>query len=147
MIRDGAVTFLPDQWDGSPILTIPDTADGHPVTELDTGCFRNWWESGADLKESLAKGNVTDEFASFPSGHSAYAMFGIFLFPALAEYITVLRKYRSWLFLLGLSLWAATAFSRLTVGAHYLTDVTIAGLIAILAYAAVSTGHRILEKR
>lgn len=41
IIRGGAVTFLPDQWDGNPILTIPDTVDGHPVTELDTGCFRN----------------------------------------------------------------------------------------------------------
>ena len=43
-IRDGAVTFLPEQWDGSTILTIPDTVDGHAVTKLDSGCFRDCTE-------------------------------------------------------------------------------------------------------
>lgn len=40
-----------------------------------------------------------------------------------------------------------TAFSRLTVGAHYLTDVTIAGLITILAYVVVSIVRKIYLTR
>ena len=73
-----------------------------------------------------------------PSGHSAYAMFAIFIFPALADYIGALNKFKLHLFVLGFIWWVAAALSRLTIGAHYLTDVTIAGLITILAYVAVS---------
>jgi membrane-associated phospholipid phosphatase len=40
-----------------------------------------------------------------------------------------------------------TAFSRLTVGAHYLTDVTIAGLVTMLAYVIVSSAARGYAKR
>lgn len=40
-IEGGAVTFLPGRWDGSPILTIPDTVDGKTVTTLAPGCFRD----------------------------------------------------------------------------------------------------------
>ena len=109
--------------------------------------FRSFWQSGSDLKASLASGAVSDEFASFPSGHSAYAMFAVFLFPALADYIPRLDKYRFFLFVFGFVWWALTAFSRLTVGAHYLTDVCIAGIITILSYAAVVLVSRFVKKR
>ena len=107
--------------------------------------FRNWWKSGRSLKMSLAANTVTDEFASFPSGHSGYAMFAIFLFPALGDYVTGLRKFKPYLFFFGFLWWAVTAFSRLTVGAHFLTDVTIAGLVTILAYTILSIGNRIFR--
>jgi membrane-associated phospholipid phosphatase len=58
-----------------------------------------------------------------------------------------LNKYRPHLFLLGLLWWAATALSRMTIGAHYLTDVTIAGLVTMLAYAIVSTARKYYLKR
>ena len=64
-------------------------------------------------------------------------MFAIFIFPAFADYVDKLKKYKSYLFIFGFIWWALTAFSRLTIGAHYLTDVTIAGLVAILAYFIV----------
>ena len=57
--------------------------------------------------------------------------------PALADYITALKKFKPYLFTIGFAWWAVTALSRLTIGAHYLTDVTIAGLVTILAYAIV----------
>ena len=97
--------------------------------------FRSWWQSGSALKSSLMVDAAGDEFSSFPSGHSAYAMFAIFLFPALADYIPRLEKHRILLTIGGLIWWALTAYSRLTIGAHYLTDVCIAGLITISAYA------------
>ena len=100
--------------------------------------FKSWWQSGRDIKTSLGLGIESDEFASLPSGHSAYSMFAIFMFPALADYIGGLRKFKPLLFALGFAWWAVTALSRMTVGAHYLTDVTIAGLVTMLAYIIVS---------
>ena len=109
--------------------------------------FRNWWQSGSDIKLSIATGIVNDEFSSFPSGHSAYSMFAIFLFPALADYIPKLHKYRGVLFILGFVWWGLTAFSRLTVGAHYLTDVCIAGLVTIFSYEIVILIKHLVTKR
>ena len=108
--------------------------------------FKNWWESGREIKTSLGMGIESDEFSSLPSGHSAYSMFAIFMLPALADYIPTLKRFSSHLFALGFIWWAATALSRLTIGAHYLTDVTIAGLVTILAYVIVSVVKRIYIK-
>ena len=113
----------------------------------DTSYFKSWWQSGRSLKASLGANVVTDEFASLPSGHSAYSMFAIFLFPALADYIQKLKKCKSLLFTFGFAWWAITALSRMTTGAHYLTDVTIAGLVTILAYSIVLLAQRIYLKR
>ena len=104
----------------------------------DVGCYRNWWESGRALKERFDTGTITDEFASFPSGHSAYSMFAIFIFPLIADYIGDDGNRKVYLFVLGFLWWAATAFSRMTTGAHYLTDVSIAGLVTILVFSIVS---------
>jgi membrane-associated phospholipid phosphatase len=108
--------------------------------------FKNWWQSGREIKASLGMGIESDEFASLPSGHSAYSMFAIFIFPALADYISELKKFKPHLFALGFIWWTMTALSRLTVGAHYLTDVTIAGLVTILAYVIVSVAKTIHTK-
>lgn len=112
-----------------------------------TDYFRSWWQSGRSIKETLGTDVVTDEFASLPSGHSAYSMFAIFLFPALADYVRGLKKFKPHLFAIGFVWWALTAISRLTVGAHYLTDVTIAGLVTIMAYIIVSVVKRVYLKR
>lgn len=109
--------------------------------------FRNWWQSGTTLKESLAGNAVSDEFSSFPSGHSAYAMFAIFLFPAFAAYVPKCGKHQGLLTLSGFAWWCLTALSRITVGAHYLTDVCIAGLITILVWLIVNlVDHRICKE-
>ena len=109
--------------------------------------FKSWWQSGRAVRESLGTDVVTDEFASLPSGHSAYSMFAIFLFPALSDYVHKLKKFKIYLFVLGFVWWALTAFSRMTVGAHYLTDVTIAGLVTIGAYGIVYTSKNIYLKQ
>ena len=78
----------------------------------DASYFRSWWQSGREIKESLAANAVTDEFASLPSGHSAYSMFAIFIFPALGDYIAGLKKFKPHLFVFGFIWWALTAFSK-----------------------------------
>ena len=40
-IQNGAVTFLPDRWDGNRVLRVPRTVDGEIVTALAPGCFRS----------------------------------------------------------------------------------------------------------
>ncbi|MBQ5930574.1 MAG: phosphatase PAP2 family protein, partial [Clostridia bacterium] len=109
--------------------------------------FRNWWQSGSALKASQGANVVSDDFSSFPSGHSAYAMFAIFLFPAFADYAKNCKKHRALLFVGGCLWWVLTALSRLTVGAHYVTDVCIAGLITIAAYAIVALLFRCFQKK
>jgi membrane-associated phospholipid phosphatase len=110
--------------------------------------FRNWWQSGKDIKASFGNAAVGDEFASFPSGHSAYSMFAIFLFPAFADYNGKLKKQKGLLAFLGLAWWCLTALSRITVGAHYLTDVCIAALVTVIAWLAVNKiDCLILKKR
>lgn len=108
--------------------------------------FRNWWQSGKDIKNSLGSSTITDEFSSFPSGHSAYSMFAVFLFPALADYIPRLEKCKGLLLALGFIWWGLTAFSRMTVGAHYLSDVAIAGLVSIICYFIVISINALLKK-
>ncbi len=109
--------------------------------------FINWWQNGKHLKDQLQTQIVSDEFSSFPSGHSAYSMFAIFIFPLLSEYCPKLKKHPFFLFLLGLLWWVLTAFSRITVGAHYLTDVSIAGLITIVVYATTCEVKHLLKNR
>lgn len=40
----GKLTFLPDRWDGGPVLRIPETVDGRTVTILAPGCFADCTE-------------------------------------------------------------------------------------------------------
>ncbi len=54
-IRDGAVTFHPDRWDGSRVLRVPETVDGATVTTLAPGCFRDC----AELTTILLPDTVT----------------------------------------------------------------------------------------
>lgn len=55
-IDNGAVTFLPELWDGGPVLQIPGTVNGQTVTALSTGCFRNCTElTTILLPESLTE--------------------------------------------------------------------------------------------
>lgn len=109
--------------------------------------FRSFWQSGSDIRDSLGRDIVTDEFASMPSGHSAYSMFAIFLFPTLSDYVKGLGKFRPYLFASGLVWWALTALSRMSVGAHYLTDVTVAGLVTLISYVAVSLIDKAYRRR
>lgn len=109
--------------------------------------FRSFWQSGSDIRDSLGRDIVTDEFASMPSGHSAYSMFAIFLFPTLSDYVQGLGKFRPYLFASGFVWWALTALSRMSVGAHYLTDITVAGLVTLISYVAVSLIDKAYRKR
>lgn len=106
--------------------------------------FAPWWSPGYEEKEALlASGVPSSEFKSFPSGHSAHATVAVMLtgFALLKEDL----RART-LFWVG-GIWALlVALSRLTMGAHFLTDVSAAMLITLVIAVLVSLwALRILE--
>lgn len=95
--------------------------------------FTPWWHAGSELKDRLvAEGVSSDEFRSFPSGHTACAACAMLLalLPTLKKSKGTEKRIRI-LFSIGCAWCAVTAFSRLHMGAHFLTDVTMAWLITL----------------
>ena len=93
--------------------------------------FTPWWKAGSALKNQLvAEGVSSDEFRSFPSGHTACAACAMLV--ALLPTVSKLFKGKEKrLGLLGCLWTAVVAFSRLRMGAHFLTDVTMAWLVTL----------------
>lgn len=87
--------------------------------------FQPWWQIGSKVKEAIiAVGVASDEFKSFPSGHTAGAacMLIITALPYLNERFKGKENLLFWVsvvfsFLVGLS--------RIVMGAHFLTDITM----------------------
>lgn len=108
--------------------------ESYSVNEL----FRAWYEPGKGLAYSLKDKFIdgsSDQFKSFPSGHSFGSMIAILLFYILdlnnktkdkesVKYIVLVISI-----LYGLMI----ALSRILYGAHYLSDVVFGGFIASLA--------------
>lgn len=108
--------------------------------------FAPWWTPGYEEKDALlASGVPSSEFKSFPSGHSAHATVAVML----AGFALLRDDLRTrLLFWIG-AIWAlSVAISRLTVGAHFLTDVSAAILITlIIAFLASVLAVKILDSR
>lgn len=92
------------------------------------------YQPGApSFKDALMSSGVPgEEFKSFPSGHTANAAL-LIVFTAL----TVLKKswldIRQWVFWIG-ALWGAyVGFSRLIMGAHFLTDTVIGYAVTFIS--------------
>ena len=108
--------------------------------------FRAWWQGGADVS-AVVPDTTGDEFMSFPSGHSAYSLFAAFLLPTLARFSARLERYAIPLTIFGIAWWGATAFSRMTVGAHYLTDIAFGALVMTLSYAIVTVVFFFVQRK
>ena len=93
--------------------------------------FTPWWKAGSALKNQLvAEGVSSDEFRSFPSGHTACAACAMLM----ALLPTVSKRFRGKekrLCLCGVLWTAIVAVSRVCMGAHFLTDVTMAWLVTL----------------
>lgn len=110
------------------------------LTETEGAAFMSWWQPGYPQREMLLEqGVLGEEFKSFPSGHTSNAA-TLMLLTAWAALSAKLRGRVSWLFWLGAAWAFLVAFSRITMGAHFLTD-TVAGfsvtfLVLLAVYAA-----------
>ncbi|AMC92828.1 hypothetical protein AOC36_02155 [Erysipelothrix larvae] len=102
--------------------------------------FQNWWIIGSDLKDKLMPtGVISEEFKSFPSGHTASAacIFGLCILPYLN---TSLTKYKNGFFWSCVGITLVIAFSRLVMGAHFLTDVTMGFTVFVVVFIV---GHQL----
>ena len=95
--------------------------------------FYPWWERCTNAGELMKQYNVgSEEFKSFPSGHaavSALTMFAVVLFPlATGKEL----KNQTLYFYIGLAYTLLVAFTRMLVGAHYLSDVGMGALVTVL---------------
>ena len=95
--------------------------------------FHNWWQPCKDYKTWIEQlGTNSDNFKSFPSGHTAEAaiMMAPVTFLPLAN-----RKYRNiqkYLYIGAFALILIVAFARILAAAHYLSDVSTGATIMLL---------------
>ena len=108
------------------------------VAGLDFINFHSWWQPTKNYKEIItqyADQGITitkEEFKSFPSGHAG-ASSVFMLFVAFLPYINSnYTKYRLPLFYAGLAWALLISFTRILVGAHFLSDVSMGGILTAL---------------
>jgi len=104
--------------------------------------FKNWWENGKDVKE-WAKASLpnydSEMFKSFPSGHTASSSCAMVILGTLPIlFPNKLKKWQTPFFFIGLGWALLTAFSRMTMGAHFLSDVSFGLLIFLVCYLLVN---------
>ncbi len=93
--------------------------------------YTPWWKAGTALKKRLvAEGVSSDEFRSFPSGHTACAACAMLfvLFPTLSKR---LRGRERMCLGIGLFWTGVVAFTRINMGAHFLSDVSFSALLTL----------------
>ena len=110
--------------------------------------FHNWWERFADYKSVLydAEGNTvkigantmtSEEFKSFPSGHSGTAAIVMMFLPYMSIFFPKLKGKETLFFYIGFGWTLVMMFSRMLCGAHYLTDTCMGALIVLIVFFAV----------
>ena len=93
--------------------------------------FSNWWQAGTALKKKLvADGVSSDEFRSFPSGHTACAACAMLMLLLPTLYRRLHDKEKLFM-AIGAGWTLLVAFSRLRMGAHFLSDVCVSSLLTI----------------
>lgn len=105
--------------------------------------FQNWWEFGTAQKTQLMAmlGIASEEFKSFPSGHtgSAAVLLAFSVLPLLHQDS---KKAKQW-FWIAVVVTILVAFSRIVMGAHFLSDVTMGFSVSFLCSFV---GYRIFFK-
>ena len=106
--------------------------------------FYNWWQMFPEYKNYISSPEnpifvegfeiTKEEFKSFPSGHSGAGMILVMVLPYLAYFFPKLKDKQTLLFYGGALFGFVMMFSRLLVGAHYLTDTCMGSLIVLVVY-------------
>lgn len=93
--------------------------------------FHAWYDPIKNKDELIETfGIYSDNFKSFPSGHTANAILSIAILPGLAAVVPALRKKLKALFVAGFVFGFLVLASRMVLGAHFLSDVSCGGFIA-----------------
>ena len=92
--------------------------------------FHPWYQKCSNYKDLMAMYNVSkEEFKSFPSGHagaSAVFVLGVSILPLLDKKY---EKIQLPLFYGGLAWVLLVSFTRILVGAHFLSDVSMGAIL------------------
>lgn len=117
------VTVLKEFWNRPRFYAL------HEYPEI---MYRNWYEPAFASSKTLAAeyGLQADAFKSFPSAHTATAAVSL-SFPILCGYIRSLKNRQDMVIGLALLFTVLSAFSRLLLGMHFLSDVSAGFLIAL----------------
>ena len=98
--------------------------------------FQDWWVIGSSIKDKyLALGVGSNEFKSFPSGHTASAL-NIFIITVLPYLNKKLENKKNLFFIISVVFTVLVAISRIIMGAHFITDVTVGFLVGFIIYLA-----------
>lgn len=106
--------------------------------------FVPWYRISPDPSGLMASyGLDKNEFASFPSGHAILSISSVYIMLSLTWLLPGLRGRRLTLCIAGFVFGVVIMFSRMVLGAHYLSDVSAGALIGIafvLLYNALQRG-------
>jgi len=104
--------------------------------------FYNWWESCTEYKSHIGKEingiiMTKEEFKSFPSGHSGTGAIMMMFLPYMSMFFPKLKGKETMLFYIGFGWTIVMMFSRMLVGAHFLTDTCTGSLVVMVVYYIV----------
>ncbi len=89
-----------------------------------------------------------DEFLSFPSGHSIQSVSAMYILPSVAWIFPKLKNKRVFLNVCGFLFGCVIMVTRMILGAHYLSDVSMGAMIAaVLSLVYTSIQLRISAKQ
>ena len=112
------------------------------IFEQGTGWFHNWWEPFKNYEHFKDGSNVIingvsyakEEFKSFPSGHSCAVMCGLILATTIPLMNKKWMKYQTLFFYIAFAWGLVVMFSRMLVGAHFLSDTCMGSLLAVIFF-------------
>lgn len=114
------------------------------LAENPDALFQPWYAIGNDTRDAwLAQGIASEEFKSFPSGHSANGAV-LMLMVVLTRLKLAWHRHETLLFWIGALFGLLVAASRIVMGAHFLSD-TVAGFS--ITFALVLVAMRVLTRR
>ena len=88
-----------------------------------------------------------DEFLSFPSGHSIMSISASFIMPSLAWIFPKLRDRQLILSIAGFAFGMMIMFTRMILGAHYLSDVSMGAIIGTLLSCVYAVAQMIISAK
>ena len=110
--------------------------------------YYNWWQPFSQYKDFISTDEhkyiiegfeiTKEEFKSFPSGHSGTGMILAMYLPFASYFFPKLKGKETFLFYGGAAFGFLMMFSRLLVGAHYLTDTCMGSLIVMVVFYVVN---------
>ena len=97
--------------------------------------FSPWYNKTAGTEELMAtNGLEKDAFKSFPSGHTVQAVSFLASFYGLSLVFPSLREKLGIALVAEIVIALAVMASRMTLGAHFLSDVSMGALVAVAAF-------------